>query len=308
MLRLVAAMFLLAIYGSFAAQQQASASLEGTVTTTAGYVIPGGEVRIKNDATGEEVRAVTEERGTFSISLNPGSYTVSISVPGFQLAVIKEIVIGASTVNTIRVALSFCSPTVLLNGKPVSQSQILPAPLPSQNNPPEAYNVPEAYGVYAAILPSEWAWRVANAKKLIVRREIQTYCMCLQPEGESKKVMDPAIADWLRLSQTKWLLQKNLQIEKPYEMVAAADIQSIFDQTKAGILDGWTAFNEKYPGSGGYIELSAVGFNNEKTVAIVYVGHHCGSLCGGGVFHVLQKTEGKWQPLQWKGRRCSWQS
>jgi hypothetical protein len=42
-------------------------------------------------------------------------------------------------------------------------------------------------------------------------------------------------------------------------------------------------------------EVSAVGFNNGRTRALVYTGHHCGNLCGGGQYHLLVKKEGKWQ-------------
>jgi hypothetical protein len=62
------------------------------------------------------------------------------------------------------------------------------------------------------------------------------------------------------------------------------------------------------PYTGGWIELSAIGFNADKTVAVVYMGHLCGGLCGGGQFHVLQKKDGKWEPLKWQGKRCAWVS
>ena len=56
------------------------------------------------------------------------------------------------------------------------------------------------------------------------------------------------------------------------------------------------------------MELSAVGFNVNKTVAVVYMGHYCGALCGGGGFHVLKKKDGKWVALDWKGSSCAWAS
>jgi len=71
---------------------------------------------------------------------------------------------------------------------------------------------------------------------------------------------------------------------------------------------GWSDFEREHPDSVGWIELSAVGFNHDKTVAIVYIGHHCGRLCGGGGFRVLRKAEGKWKGLTWKGGSCAWAS
>jgi hypothetical protein len=81
------------------------------------------------------------------------------------------------------------------------------------------------------------------------------------------------------------------------------------DELKSAIQTaGWEGFYQRYPDSGGWIELSAVGFNVDKTVAVVYMGHHCGPLCGSGGFHVLEKKDGKWVALGWEGSGCAWAS
>lgn len=55
--------------------------------------------------------------------------------------------------------------------------------------------------------------------------------------------------------------------------------------------------------------VSAVGFNRDRTRALVYVGHHCGMLCGGGRYHVLVKTDGRWQEYkEFRGGSCFWAS
>jgi hypothetical protein len=38
-----------------------------------------------------------------------------------------------------------------------------------------------------------------------------------------------------------------------------------------------------------------VGFSRDGMRALVYVGHECGSLCGGGKYHLLVKKDGRWQ-------------
>ena len=48
--------------------------------------------------------------------------------------------------------------------------------------------------------------------------------------------------------------------------------------------------------------------DEEKTIAVVYMANHCGSLCGSGMFHVLQKKEGIWKPVSWQGKGCGWVS
>jgi len=165
-----------------------------------------------------------------------------------------------------------------------------------------AYEDADAYEVYAAILPSEWPLRVAHAKQLVIRRETKSYQMCLRPDIELQERVGPAISDYVELNKKAWLLQARLSFEKPYQFLEADKFSALLSQ------GGWARYNREYPESGGLIELSAVGFNRDKTVAVVYMGHSCGMLCGGGTFHVLEKKDGKWKPLEWKGAWCSWVS
>jgi len=172
----------------------------------------------------------------------------------------------------------------------------------NKDAPLKSYEDAEAYEVYSAILPTEWPWRVANAKSLVIQSETKGYKMCLLPEAESEEIIGPAISEYVKLNEKTWLLQERLNIEKPYKFITSDGLKIVFEH------GDWEKFGKQYPDSGGWIELSAVGFNTDKTVAVVYMGHHCGMLCGGGGFHVLQKKDGKWEPLKWNGTSCSWAS
>jgi hypothetical protein len=56
-------------------------------------------------------------------------------------------------------------------------------------------------------------------------------------------------------------------------------------------------------------QVSAVGFNADGKRALVYVGHGCGGLCGGGTYHLLVKKDGKWQVDRgYRGASCMWAS
>jgi hypothetical protein len=156
----------------------------------------------------------------------------------------------------------------------------------STDNRPKPYEEAEAYEVYSTILRP---WQVAKAKSLVIRSETKGYKMCLRPDGESEKIIGQAISQYVKLNEKNWLLKRRLSIKKPYELAPYDKLRS--------------ALNSR-----AWIELSAVGFNADKTVAVVYMGHYCGGLCGGGGFHVLQKKDGKWAPLTWKGSSCVWES
>ena len=83
-----------------------SSSLSGTVVDSSGSFIPGADVTVKNVNTGDTLRAVTSENGTFNIpAINPGTYEVSVSLTGFKRAVLSNVKVNAATPATVRATL-----------------------------------------------------------------------------------------------------------------------------------------------------------------------------------------------------------
>ena len=83
-----------------------TASIAGAVVDTSGAVIPGADVKVKNNATQAEFSAVTSENGTFSVpALQPGTYTVTITLMGFKTAIVNDVVVNAGVPASVRVAL-----------------------------------------------------------------------------------------------------------------------------------------------------------------------------------------------------------
>jgi hypothetical protein len=164
---------------------------------------------------------------------------------------------------------------------------------------PAPYEDEEAYEVYSAILPSEWPLGDAHAKTAIIQSETKFFEMCLRPESQWQEKVGPAISDYVRLNAKPLRLQPKIKIGVAYQLILAEEL-------KTNSNSGWEAFFQRYPDSRGWIELSAVGFNANKTVAVVYMGHHCGALCGGGGFHVLEKRNSRWVRLDWQGSGCFW--
>ena len=77
-------------------------------------------------------------------------------------------------------------------------------------------------------------------------------------------------------------------------ILSRAELNEIFDNNPTTLREQWQQFYEKYPDSGGFYSFSRVGFNNEKTQALLFVGHFCGALCASGKWILLTKMEGKW--------------
>jgi hypothetical protein len=160
-----------------------------------------------------------------------------------------------------------------------------------------------AYEVYSAILSSQFA----GSQNFVIRLETRHKFfidtkdeprICLRPDAESEPIIGTAIADYINVNKTKWRFQENFKLEDPYQLVSSNVLDSIFKTT------GWKGFREKYPSSLVTIGLSAVGFNAEKTVAVVYMERQGGR--SEGEYYVFQKENGKWLPLTWNGQRCGW--
>ena len=81
-----------------ASAQTTSGSMSGTVVDNAGQVIPGADVTIVNESTGETRTGVTNEVGDFAFSaLVPGPYTIRVQMSGFRPLEIKGRVVVANS-------------------------------------------------------------------------------------------------------------------------------------------------------------------------------------------------------------------
>lgn len=70
--------------GSTANAQSSSATLDGTVLDSSGAVVPGATVILKNQASGDERKIVSNGEGFFNFAaVPPGTYTVKVSMQGF---------------------------------------------------------------------------------------------------------------------------------------------------------------------------------------------------------------------------------
>lgn len=77
--------------------QSQNARLGGSVADTTGALIPGVEVTATSDRTAIVTTVVSNETGNYQFaSLQPGTYTVSAALSGFQTQTYKEVALGIS--------------------------------------------------------------------------------------------------------------------------------------------------------------------------------------------------------------------
>jgi hypothetical protein len=91
--------------GAFA-QGASTASITGVVVDSDNSVIPGANVVVKNNGTGETFSTVTSAAGVFSVpSLVTGTYTVTVTLEGFKTFVLDRVVVNAGVPASVRATL-----------------------------------------------------------------------------------------------------------------------------------------------------------------------------------------------------------
>jgi len=147
----------------------------------------------------------------------------------------------------------------------------LQIPLLTQSGLPEAVDDAEAYAVYASILPHDWIVVDAHATSLVIRKETVTNWSCMPSGRQFEAEWRPVIDSLRRENRSVRTLRPLFHLGLPYTLVATSELNALFQAPGYS----WADFHRRFPGSGGYIELSAVGFDDSKARAIVYLAHHC---------------------------------
>ena len=95
---------------------QATTSISGVVKDSAGGVIPGATVVVKNDTTGATFEAVTTANGTYTVpALQAGAYTVTATLTGFKTAQVSNIRLALGAPATIDLTLEVGQLTDVVN-------------------------------------------------------------------------------------------------------------------------------------------------------------------------------------------------
>ena len=165
--------------------------------------------------------------------------------------------------------------------------------------PNQELNENEDYAVYSEILSGK-----RYNSDLIVINDFTSQGLIADAKNlnyEIPSLTQDTINDYQAKKIESRKLENNFTVSGKVVFLSEEEVTQLFNIG----LDGWNKFNKKYPGANGIITLSRVGFNKEKTQALVYVGISCGGLCGGGSFMFLEKRNGKWSI---RGNRNLWVS
>ena len=154
----------------------------------------------------------------------------------------------------------------------------------------------EAHRIYALVVPALWATR--SKDPIVLQREtvgVEAFTRCRDTSSPD--------SDWVAVQKNfsqenarRLVLPTALPFDEPYRLIALAEIEAI-DAKLAIQYPG--VYNER-PESPPYVAVSAVGFNAEKTKAMVYV-----RLRDRGEVKGLELRDGQWVAAP-KSNGCIW--
>jgi hypothetical protein len=92
-------LFLVLVFQTVALAQYTEGSISGTVTDSAGAVVAGANVTVRNVETGEARQVAADSDGLYRVSsLRPGSYEVRAEVTGFKTGVVSDVRVVVNTI------------------------------------------------------------------------------------------------------------------------------------------------------------------------------------------------------------------
>ena len=115
---------LLVVSATFVSAQTFRGTILGTVSDTSGAVISGATVKVRNIATGLERTTETTAEGNYSIAELPiGTYSVTVTQPGFQTAMTSNVQVDVATERRVDIALKLgqVSDTVEVSSEALAQ-------------------------------------------------------------------------------------------------------------------------------------------------------------------------------------------
>src|SRR5258708_9986673 len=113
--------FTLALFEGGVSAQAPSGSLRGLTTDPSGAAVVGAEITVTDNATRAEYKTVSGSSGEFSVdNLNPGIYTVTVTMRGFRKSVFTDVKIIVSQIYDLAAKLEIgeVSNTVVVEAGP----------------------------------------------------------------------------------------------------------------------------------------------------------------------------------------------
>jgi hypothetical protein len=174
----------------------------------------------------------------------------------------------------------------------------------------------EAYAVYAAVVPVGFASRDKPLTNITLLNETRGYIPCPLDEA-IQPLWRSVVESYQKENNRARVIQPGFDLGVSYSLITSAELRELVQQSHLSTFPGrqspGTQVFAGLPG-GRLVVVSAVGFNEEKTRAMVSVRYDCTSSlepgkadadCYQGYQLMLEKREGRWVPAHGQ-RQCTW--
>ncbi len=155
---------------------------------------------------------------------------------------------------------------------------------------------PEEYVVYADVIhgkfiePFDKVIAIEASTSLLSGRPTKSHLKEIVEElpFSMPDLLPETLDDFLTKNQRPRSIGKLIGLRLNYVLISTQEIKEIFrDQ------EGWDRFYQKYK-SPGLLHFSRVGFDREKSQALLYVGHQQHWLAGSACYELLKKKNEVW--------------
>lgn len=153
----------------------------------------------------------------------------------------------------------------------------------------------EEYAVYSAAIAKFFSVRTSLQQVVVKQRTTIEWSRKERVQYIRQQIpeLDQTLTKrFKQRNKTPEMLEPRFSTQIPVKLISQQELDDIF---KEGA-NSWRIFYERYPNSQGLMDFSRVGFNTDRTQALVYVGNLAGFLAGEGRYLFLVKENGVWTP------------
>jgi|SRR5215216_1624816 len=164
-----------------------------------------------------------------------------------------------------------------------------PPLLQNEQSPKKDANVVDVddYSVYSVVLNDE-EYVDAKTSQVVIRNHTLSGFTGgpIQNSSLSRETID----EYESKNRSTTPLKAELNLKVRYTLISDEEVDKLFEDHVAG----WESFYSKFPGSKGLMHVSRVGYNSDRSQALVQVGIGCGDTCGHTQVIFLRKDNNQW--------------